>query len=504
MKRNKRVPFLTTAAFFILAFIGIAVIYAGILNAEFVLDDIPGIRENPDLGRADLIFANPVLFFRPLLLYAIYSLTGLDPFLYHLDNIIFHFGTVVFAYLFMRAVFGQRFAFMAALLYAVHPVLIESATWISADSYPRFAFFFMGALYMYVKSMKKKAWYFGSLVFFALSMFSSEKAIVFPAIVMLLELSFFSLRKNWKYSLPFWLIAAAIGASFVMNIGSRSSSFQSVYQTDRTYYNPLVHIPYSITSYILLILAPVKLTIYHAELAISWVELGVRWVFFLVYLGIVAVSFKKSKTVFFWLAFFFITLSPTLIPLNIVWMVAERYAYLPTLGIIAAVVYPLSVLAKTKKYTSLVYVIIGTMIVLLTIRSIERNQDWQSEESLFVATSETSPESPNAHNNMGYVYGRWGDEKNAVQEYAMAIRLKPNYADAYHNMGLSYMRLQNYEAAVKSFSGAVKYNPNLWQSHANLAVIYDASGKPDKAKEHARAALRFGPPDPRIEAIANK
>jgi len=95
---------------------------------------------------------------------------------------------------------------------------------------------------------------------------------------------------------------------------------------------------------------------------------------------------------------------------------------------------------------------------------------------------------PNAHNNMGDVYSRWGDYENATVEFQKAIDLKPNYADAYHNLALTYQELEKDDEAIENYLKALEINPNLWQSYKNLASIYHNKGEEEKAQEYLNRA----------------
>lgn len=481
----------------------IVIAYANILNAPFVMDDVWAIRDNPDVGDPGNIFQHPLSFLRAIMIYVPYQIGGLNPFYFHLLNIFFHIGTTISLFLVIRELWNERYAAITSILFAVHPILIESVTWISSLPTPQYSFFLLLSLYFYIKNNKTKSmrWYYTSLAVFTVSLFSAEKAVVMPGILIILELAFFSLKKHWKKIIPFILLAGVYGGLSLLHIGPRIQDFQTNYNADVKFTNPMVNIPYSIINYLRLIVFPDVLTVYHADRAISFFEYGIYLVLFLLFVAGVVFAYRRSKTVFFWLTFFFITLTPTYLPIMVVWTVAERYVYLGTAGVIAAFAYALYKVSENKKYAAYIYIAVAFITLLLLFRTITRNNDFKTEEDLWVATVEASPESPNAHNNMGYVYSLWGDERSAVQEYAMAIQLKPNYADAYHNMGLSYLRMNNWEMAVKSFSAAVEYNPKLWQSHVNLAGIYLATGKLDMAEQHAVIAQKIMPTNERLQAI---
>lgn len=481
--------------------IGIA--YMGALNAPFIMDDIWAIRDNPRVGDPGLIFERPLGFMRPLMIHISYTLGGLEPFYYHIFNLIFHFGTAMFLFLIVRRLIGERPAWFASVLFAVHPILSETVIWISALPTPQYSFLLMVSLFAYIthEKTKKRRWYYITLFFCALSILSAEQAVALPLIIVLTEISFFSLKKNWKRVLPFLLIVGIKGGMSLMNIGPRLASFESDFYTKRVFYNPLVHLPYSISSYLELMVFPKNLTIYHADIAISWFALILRWIVLILFIIAIVYSFKKRRPVFFGLMFFILALSPTLIPINIVWMVAERYVYLGTAGIVIVIGYLLSLIADRKKYATAVYVVVIVAVALFLMRTTARVTDWQTEDDFWVATVQTSPTSPNAHNNMGYVYSKWGDDAAAIKEYKMATLLKPDYGDAYHNMAVSYAKVKQYELAIESLNNALKYNPRLWQSHQNLAALYYQRGDRERGRAELLKAISIVPENNQLRDI---
>lgn len=205
------------------------------------------------------------------------------------------------------------------------------------------------------------------------------------------------------------------------------------------------------------------------------------------------ISFKKSKWVFFWLVFFWLSLSPTLTPFRLNWIVAERYLYLPSIGIFAILAWVLDKLSQKKQYQYLIFGLFILVIILLSGRTILRNIDWKNEDNLWIATGKTSPSSPNTHNNLGDVYGRRGDKEGALREFQTAIALKPNYADAYHNLANTYMELKQIDKALENYQKATEFNSGLWQSYQNIAAIHFQQKQYDLALENIQKAIQINP-----------
>jgi tetratricopeptide (TPR) repeat protein len=488
------ISFIKTHYLYFLFFIFIIfVTYANSLQNDFVSDDV-GIKLN--VNNPDFIFAQPTTFIREFLNYVAYQLVGLQPFIFRAINIVFHIGVVSLIYIFLRLYTNNFIAFSVASIFAVHPVMVESITWVSGGIYTQYAFFVLLSLLFYSRIKQHKKYLVFSVLSYTLGLFSSEKAIVGIFIICLYEFTFGSLKKNWKHILPFVIVSGLYTLLYLNRLGNRLTTLHSTFSpSEKGYDNPLLQIPIAITSYIQLLLWPDNLTIYHSELAFSTIDFGIRAVLFIIFIACIIFAYKKDKTIFFWLTFFIISLLPMLTPLRITWIVAERYVYLGSLGIITTIVILISKIKLSLFNKKLLYVVFACIIVALSVRSVVRNGDWQNEDVLWIATGETSPSSPNNHNNLGDVYGRHGDKQRALQEFQKAIQLKPNYADAYHNLANTYQELGNPSEAITNYKKALEYNPNLWQSDYNLTAIYYSQGNFDEAKKYIEKAIALNPND---------
>jgi hypothetical protein len=323
-----------------------------------------------------------------------------------------------------------------------------------------------------------------------------------------------------------------------------------------TWSNPLFNMAYSLFSYSGLLLWPAKLTLYHEPPVITTLALRLE----LIILFILAISlpfiFKKAKPVFFGIGIFILFLAPTYSPVMISWLVAERYAYFPSIAfsIIACFFYErilknylltriltnlrhkirhnawrtrqllwrawrirqvlwrkkpnshellksnIRVNSKEIRADSCWLLFFIFIIACYAVRTVARNEDWKTPERLWRQTLLVSPFSHRAHNNMGDVYGQEGNIQGAIREFKKAIELKPDYAEAHHNLGNTYYAQGNILEATKYYEQALTFNPDLFESHFNLGIIYLNSGKFDLAIEEFRHAVRIRPQDSNAQA----
>lgn len=490
----------------ILVFLAILVIavYANSLGNEFLSDDIATIRDNPNIGNLNPGGGTSFIFnLRNTLLAITYRIFGLNPVFFRLTNIFCHLGSTLALFMLLSLFFTTPIPFFVASLFAVHPFLSESVVWISGGPYSISTFIILTAFLFYLKAKEKKSslLYLSTIALFYLALTQAAQAVVFAGIIIWYEIFLGDIKANWKKTIPFSLMSGLWMFYLFGLLGRRITNLQTSYYQEGGLYNPLTQIPTSISSYLELIFWPIGLTLYHSEMALSSMEYILRLSVFLGFTTLLFVFLKKDKKIFFWLSFFFISLLPSLTPLKIAWIVAERYAYMGSIGIfvtIAFLIHQLSIKFGNKKIP---YIVLAIILPLLSVRTILRNIDWKNQDNLWLAAAKTSPSSPQNHNNLGDLYARRGEFDKAVEEFKTAIALLPNYGDAYHNLANTYLQMNKLDLAIEGYQNALKYNPGLWQSHQNLAAIYARQGNIELAKQHLAKALEINPDNQTIKEI---
>jgi tetratricopeptide (TPR) repeat protein len=509
-------------------------IYVNSLQNDFVSDDRTGILLNPEVGEWSWVFRSFIGFGNNLSRMAIVHTFGMQAWAFRLFNIVSHAAVACSIYYLFKSLYDKKLGILVALLFAVHPILSESITWIAGAGYVSYALYFLISFIFFLESEEKYNWkYFVSLVFYLFAVLTSEKAVSLAAIFILYKFvysqesksSFLKSASYMLVTLPFVLMLAGI-------VGKRTELLATEYYQEAGFVNPLYQIPIAVTEYIQLFLWPQALTLYHSETSYSYTNYFIRLGAFLAIVGTLAFftyklrggikstfmfwknvtlntdeKYKKIldyKYITFWFFFFIITMLPTMTPLKISWLVAERYAYLGVLGLVAIIAY---FFYKLLNKESIKIALIGGFICILLalgIRTIYRNFDWFNQDTLWIATAKYSPSSPNNHNNLGDLYARQGDMQRAIQEFKYATELKPNYADAFHNLAFTYQSLyeqetdqakqqEYFENAKKYYEEAIKYSPILWQSHQNLGILYFQAGDNENGYKEYQNAFAISP-----------
>jgi protein O-mannosyl-transferase len=366
---------------------------------------------------------------------------------------------------------------MTGVLTAVHPVMIESVTWISGGGYAKYSFWLLLALILYIEAGKKGKWLIWSGLAYLFALQYSEKAVVLPAILIMYRWVFARRRKQWWDLAPFVVLSGTWIVSNLMQVGNRLSYLQTAYSATGggRGLNPLVQVPVAISEYLSLVLWPDKLSLYHSEMVFSksafMVRVVVVGVLVLVGLWGLFKHYKGNKVwgrVSFWLGWLVVALSPTLTPLGVSWIVAERYAYLGVIGILALMAMGIEWASQKEGRKEGVMIGFGLLVSMLMVRTMIRNSNWQTADKLWLSAKRTSPNSPQNNNNLGDYYGRMGDLIQAEKHFLRAIEVNPNYAEAMHNLGNTYLQAGQFDKAKEYFNMALEHKPSLWQSTEQL------------------------------------
>jgi hypothetical protein len=474
-----------------------AAIYVNGLHNEFLSDDLPIIENNPQV---DCLTCGGNL---PSATYALnYRLGGKNPVGYHLVNIGLHAINSVLVFFFLGLFFAAGPSFWGALVFAAHPIHTEAVTWISGRGYLLWLMFLLSSFLLYLRATsgnKVKRWELGgALVLYVGALYSVTVALFSPAFIMLYDFTFGRWKRQWKFWLVFmsltflrlWTLSGA-----VENRLTQTSRDLGVMKMS----NPLFNTAYSLVTHFWLLIWPARLTLYHEPYVISPLALWLEILLLVLLLLFLPWLYRKEKALFLAVGLFVFFLAQTFSPVMISWLIADRYLYVPSLAWSMLCAFLVSKFAKTRKARIIAATLMSILVAAYSWRAIVRNAEWKNQPTLWRATVAASPLSAKAHNNMGDVYSREGDLQKAAEEFATAIKLKPNYADAYHNLAYTLQQMGKNEEAIPFYQKAIAFNPGLYQSYQNLGVIYFNSGRYQLAQQCFEKALRIMPGNRQLE-----
>ncbi len=460
--------------------------YANILNNGFVSDDIPVILENPQLAFGYRIWYDPQSVLNSLS----FHISRLSPFAYHAISIVLHSANTILVFWFLRLFFGLQASFIGACFFAVHPVHAEAVSWISGRPYLSLTFFILGTYLLYQRAanlLKEGKIRSGILIhlfallfytYFLINSFSFYA--LFPLLIILSDVTFGQWRKRWLYWLPF---IALVACRIIL---AREVITQRIYfvETDLVEFglrNPFFCFVRSFFTHLWLLIWPAKLSLHHA-----WPD-PPRWLveysafFFAPVIFLLILTFNRLKILFFASVIFIIFLIPTYSHLPIASVVAERYAYFPSIALCICMAFIFqryqNRLVNSRKYLIVAF---GVVILVLGIRTVVRNEDWKSQDRFWRETVKVAGDNPRVRNNLGLVYLNSGNISRAINEFRLALQLNPRHFRAYNNLGVVFNELGEKDKAIYFLNQAVTINPKYAEAYYNLGVALDSSGaKPD-------------------------
>lgn len=489
--------------------VAVIVAYFNILPGAFIHDDISEIVENPyikDPAFIGRIFTSPAWsfefseertgvsnYYRPLqyLTYlAIYQVWGPNPLGFRLFKLLLHLLTVQLVSLFCRRLISStRAAFLAALLFALHPVNTEAVTWISGITDALCVPFVLLSLLFYLAASpgrgeergRLRAFpYLLSLLFFFLGLYAKETAAIVLVLIVLLDLLRLPpgrVRPSWFRYLPYLFLFIIYLVCRVAAIGSFQVPGSKYVWLTRL--QCLVNPVYLAGAYFFKSLLPINQNgwyVFHPVLNLADPRLIAAAVLLA---ALVVLAWRLArvgrKIELFFLLWFFITLLPVLlffrqIGLNVF---TERYLYLPGVGFCALVALTLNRLPRRWVWT--VTLVIAAVYLVLTVR---RNTVWRDRYSFWTATAAASPDSSIARNNLGVQYYLRGEYDRAEDEYREAARLMADNPTPRSNLALAYSRRGLYHQALAECEAALIARPDSADAYETMGDILLKMEKP--------------------------
>jgi protein O-mannosyl-transferase len=403
-----------------------------------------------------------------------YSLWKLNGTGYHLTNLLFHTFNIVLVYLLIRELFDRKdLALAVAALFAFHPMHVESIAWVSERKDVLYAFFFLAALLSYLKFLKsgKTGFYFATLLLFILALLSKSAALVFPLILLLTDY-FRGIRFNTRnilLKLPFFALSLLFG---YITLNSQYVALDYPFTPHYPWPGRIFIASWSTFWYVQQLFLPLKLSALHPyptgihEPIPLYMYLSVL-LFILAGLAIFLIK-KHRKLLLLGMGFFMVNLLMViqLVPAGKA-IVAERYAYLPYLGIY--VILSWFILNSSPKLRRYLLILGGLWMIYLLGTTYTRLPAWKDNDALFSDIISKNPREPVGYYNRGLIRLRTGNLREAFEDYSQCLRLDPENRQALWNRSLVLMRLDDPAAELDDLDRLLRLDPlnmDAWKNHA--------------------------------------
>jgi len=545
--------------------------YLNTLWNGFVQDDNRQILSNPYLrsfSHLREIFATNVWsyvgaqgmtnYYRPLMtLWFLLCYQFLGPLAYgfHLANVVLNAAVVCLVFLITDLIFRNRtMGFIAAVIFALHPIHSESVNWIAAVTDLQLTLFYLLTFWLFLqlgkpdphhalvpsskraatgdipslatqgtanvpssatqgpgdvpsslrRGLRGGATKLGMVLSFTLALLAKEPAATLPILAAFYEhflrddRAQTTLAQKVSRYLSLWLVDIAYLLFRIRIFGGLAPVLQLPQISRReAFYSSFA----LVAQYIWKLLWPVNLCgfySFHKSLTLSDPRAITGVLVLGLSLGAFAYSWKRERLVAFGLLWFFLNLAPVL---NARWLGAnvftERYLYLPSLGFcwIAAwggrqVWIRLINHPAARKFYAAG---LAAVAILCMLRIVTRNRIWRDDPTFYRNTLAAQPEALALRINLGAAYWNLGNPDQAEAEWREALRRAPNHWLILNNLGLVSARKKRYDEAIEDFQRSIRLRPKYAESHMNLGRTYAETGAMEKAEAQLKAAVALAP-----------
>ena len=422
---------------------------------------------------------------------------------YHLVNILLHAAAAVLVALVLRRLKVPG-AYLAAAIFALHPVHVESVAWITEQKNTLSAVFYLGAMLVYLRfdQGRKSSWYYWALVLFLLGLLSKTTAATLPAALLVIfwwQRGRLSWRRDVLPLVPFFVLGAMAGlfTAWVERklIGAEGAAFAL------TIVERCLLAGRAIWFYLGKLLWPTELIFIYPRWQVSqtvWWQYLFPAAALLLLAGCWALR-RRWRGPLAGLLFFVGTLFPVLGFCNVFpflySFVADHFQYLASLGVItlvsAGAVLLLQRWALWRHPAG--YVACFVLLGALGTFTWRQSRMYSDIESLYLTTIDRNPDCWMAHNNLGAALAGQGRFAEAIAHYQKTTQIKPDFAEAHGNLGLALASQGRFDEAMAQHRKALEIKPDSADFHNNLGNALAHRGRFDEAIAEYRRALEINP-----------
>ncbi len=430
----------------------------------------------------------------------------LDAAVFHRTSVIFHLLNSLLVFLFIYILLKKKWfpALFVALIFAVHPMHVESVAWISERKDVLYVFFFLLALIAYLKYLHSAKYFWLVITFIAFVASTLSKAVAVTLPVVLIFIDYYSDNsisiRRWIEKIPFLIVAVYVG---IMAIQSQSvQGAVSTIEAMPLYYRILAGC-YGFFFYLIKFFAPFDLSAYYPY-PVSFLHRTLELPFYYHLLPWAVLTscitagllLRKSKEILFGLAFYIITMALVLQFFTVgSAIVAERYSYLSYIGLALAVYAGLGYLVQKSGSTRYLFIGIAVaFILLLMVKTNAQVKIWKNNETLWTNVINIHPRAEVAYKNRGNYYAREANDlAKAMKDYEILMQLGTKDAGAWSNIGNIYGLNNDFINARNAYARSIQYNPLNAKVYQNRGNIYAQQKIFDSAFLDYDKALQLDP-----------
>ena len=461
------------------------------------------------------------------------TIGGADPRIYHVTNLALHLASALLLALILARTTGALWeSAFAALLFAVHPLHVESVAWVAERKDTLSGVFFFLTILAHVRHAERPgpARYTAVLLLYALGLMAKPMLVTLPVILLLLDhWPLDRLRSGWRLRLreKLPLLALSLVSSLITLVAQRGALRSiELYPLALRVSNALV----SYAAYIGQMLWPTHLAFFYPHPRGSTTAWDVALSGLLVALASVGALLARRRAPWLSVGWFWylVSLSPVIGLIQVGSQGrADRYTYLPLVGLFIALAFTLA--RATGRVRVAVRACEALIVVVLMLLTRGQLRHWRDSVALFEHTLSVTHDNAAAHRGLALALNERGEVEQAIEHLRSALRIAPGFADAHFdlvrglmierrldqaapladeewrfwpddvrtpvNLGLLALLNGDRVQAAAHFERALEIEPDAVDAHLNLGSIRASEGRLDEAARHFRAVLEIDPSD---------
>jgi len=429
------------------------------------------------------------------------ELFGVNPSGHHATNLLIHaVNSMLLCALLHRLTGLVGRSLVVALLFALHPLHVESVAWVAERKdvlSTLFWFLTMGAYAWYAGRPSLKR-YLPVAVFFALGLMAKQMLVTLPLILLLMDywpLNRLTSRQGERGTGLKVLLAEKVplvvmSAAASLLILRAHASAKALFNVDGE--SLLLHSGNAFLSYVTYIrnmFWPMDLALFYPfePSAVTAPRVAGAIVLLAVLTGLVVAQGGKRPYLIFGWFWYLITLLPVIGFIRVGGQaLADRYTYIPLVGLFIILVWGGGEIAgRWRNGLPTVAVVTAIVVAILSVLTVKQIRYWQSSYSLYAHALAVVERNWLAHNNMGILLSQHNRNDEAIVHFQESVRLNPTGIEGIRNLGNSYQMAGRYAEAIEAYRQAIRIHPDDVEGHVRLGYAYLFTGNIDLAyQEH--------------------
>lgn len=504
----------------------IFVVYESVFGAAFITLDDPAYIYNNDLVRQGLTRDGLLWAFSTLETgnwlpltwlshMAIVELLGLNPFWQHTANIVLHAASCVLLFAILYRLTGAAFrSFVVAALLAVHPLHVESVAWISERKDVLSMLFallsvYAYALYAQAADRDRRRWMLASLLFFVLGLMSKAMLVSLPLLLLLLDywpLRRFGSGTSGRWAAVWTLVkekclffaASGVFCSVAYYAQAHSDSVSSLERVGAGY--RMANVLVSYVAYLYKLVAPFDLGVLYPLRPVipKWHVLLAGLLLLAITAGVVKLAARNRFLAMGWF-WYLIAMLPVIGIVQIGGQsMADRYAYIPFIGLYIAIVWGVCALASRFRFIrnrAVGYAVMAVVIAYFGVTAHAQAALWKNSETLFGHTLSITGPNPYANKALGQYYWSIGERKKAFANMQVYYDRVPDSVDSHVIFAEMLVGAQRYAEAIRLAQDSLQRFPDSVRLYKLLGISLYATGKKDEALQAFLRAREVDPDD---------